>query len=63
MEQDDAIIEKDISHMSAKQQHYYQLRKHVIMTKATKMQVAQTLMYFQTTSLYIQRTFNFCLLN
>ena len=33
---DDAIIEKDISHMSIEQQHYYQLRKHVIMTKAMK---------------------------
>ena len=32
----DAIIEKDISHMSAEQQHYYQLRKHAIMTKAMK---------------------------
>ena len=33
---DDAIIKKDISHMSAEQQHYYQLHKHVIMTKAMK---------------------------
>ena len=33
---DDAIMEKDISHMSIEQQHYYKLRKHVIMTKAMK---------------------------
>ena len=33
---DDAIIKKDISHMSAEQQHYYQLRKHTIMAKAMK---------------------------
>ena len=33
---DDAIMEKDISHMSVEQQHYYQLRKHAIMTKAMK---------------------------
>ena len=33
---DDAIMEKDISHMSVEQQHYYQLRKHVIMEKAIK---------------------------
>ena len=32
----DAIIEKDISHMSTEQQHYYQLRKHAIMAKAMK---------------------------
>ena len=33
---DDAIIEKDISHMSAEEKHYYQLRKHAIMEKAMK---------------------------
>ena len=33
---DDAIMSKDISHMSAEQQHYYQLRKHAIMAKAMK---------------------------
>ena len=33
---DDAIMEKDISHMSVEQQHYYQLRKHAIMTTAMK---------------------------
>ena len=33
---DDAIMEKDISHMSVEQQHYYQLRKNVIMAKAMK---------------------------
>ena len=33
---DDAIIEKDISHMSLEQQHYYQLHKHAIMAKAMK---------------------------
>ena len=33
---DDAIIENDISHMSAEQQHHYQLRKHAIMAKAMK---------------------------
>ena len=33
---DDAIMEKDISHMSVEQQHYYQLHKHAIMTKAMK---------------------------
>ena len=33
---DDAIMEKDISHMSVEQQHYYQLRKHAIMEKAMK---------------------------
>ena len=33
---DDAIMEKDISHMSVEQQHYYQLRKHAIMTKTMK---------------------------
>ena len=33
---DDVIIEKDISHMTVEQQHYYQLRKNAIMTKAMK---------------------------
>ena len=33
---DDAIMEKDISHMTVEQQHYYQLRKNAIMTKAMK---------------------------
>ena len=33
---DDAIMEKDISHRSLEQQHYYQLRKHAIMAKAMK---------------------------
>ena len=33
---DDAIMEKDISHMAVEQQHYYQLRKHAIMTKTVK---------------------------
>ena len=33
---DYVIIEKDISHMSVEQQHYYQLCKHAIMTKAMK---------------------------
>ena len=33
---DNAIMEKDISHMSVEQQHYYQLRKHAIMAKAMK---------------------------
>ena len=33
---DDAIMEKDISHMSLERQHYYQLRKHVIMAKTMK---------------------------
>ena len=33
---DDAIMSKDISHMSAEQQHYYQLRKHAIMAKSMK---------------------------
>ena len=33
---DDTIMEKDISHMSVEQQHYYQLRKNVIMTEAMK---------------------------
>ena len=33
---DDAIMEKDTSHMSVEQQHYYQLRKNAIMTRAMK---------------------------
>ena len=33
---DDAIMEKDISHMTVEQQHYYQLRKNAIMTKVMK---------------------------
>ena len=33
---DDAIMEKDTSHMSVEQQHYYQLRKNAIMAKAMK---------------------------
>ena len=33
---DDAIIEKDISHIFVEQQHYYQLRKHAIMAKTMK---------------------------
>ena len=33
---DDAIMEKDISHMTVEQQHYYQLRKNAIMAKAMK---------------------------
>ena len=33
---DDAIMEKDISHMSVEHQHYYQLRKNAIMAKAMK---------------------------
>ena len=33
---DDAIMEKEISHMSVEQQHYYQLRKNAIMTKVMK---------------------------
>ena len=32
----DAIMEKDISHMSVEQKHYYQLRKHTIIVKAMK---------------------------
>ena len=36
MTADDAIMEKDISHMSVEQQHYYQLRKHAIMEKTMK---------------------------
>ena len=33
---DDVIMEKDISHMTVEQQHYYQLRKNTIMAKAMK---------------------------
>ena len=33
---DDAIMEKDISHMSVEQQHYYQLHKHAIIAKTIK---------------------------
>ena len=33
---DDAIMEKDISHMTVEQQHYYQLRKNAIMAKVMK---------------------------
>ena len=33
---DDVIMEKDISHISVEQQHYYQLRKNAIMAKAMK---------------------------
>ena len=33
---DDAIMEKDISHISVEHQHYYQLRKHAIMAKTMK---------------------------
>ena len=33
---DDAIMEKNTSHMSVEQQHYYQLRKNAIMAKAMK---------------------------
>ena len=33
---DDAIMEKDTSHMSVEQQHYYQLRKNAIMAKVMK---------------------------
>ena len=33
---DDAIMEKDTSHMSVEQQHYYQPRKNAIMAKAMK---------------------------
>ena len=33
---DDAIMEKDISHMTVEQQHYYQLRKNAVMAKAMK---------------------------
>ena len=33
---DNAIMEKDISHMTVEQQHYYQLRKNVVMEKAMK---------------------------
>ena len=33
---DDAIMEKDTSHMFVEQQHYYQLRKNAIMARAMK---------------------------
>ena len=33
---DDVIMEKDISHMTVEQQHYYQLRKNAVMVKAMK---------------------------
>ena len=33
---DDAIMEKDIAHMTVEQQHYYQLRKNAIIVKAMK---------------------------
>ena len=33
---DDAIMEKDISHMTDEQQHYYQLCKNAVMAKAMK---------------------------
>ena len=33
---DDAIMEKDISHMTVEQQLYYQLRKNAVMVKAMK---------------------------
>ena len=33
---DDAIMEKDTSHMSVEQQQYYQLRKNTIMARAMK---------------------------
>ena len=33
---DDAIMEKDISHMTVEQQHYYQLRKNAVMAKTMK---------------------------
>ena len=33
---DDTIMEKDISHLFVEQQHYYQLRKNVIMAKVIK---------------------------
>ena len=33
---DDAIMKKDISHMTVEQQHYYQLRKNAVMAKAMK---------------------------
>ena len=32
----DAIMEKDISHMTVEQQHYYQLRKNAVMAKTMK---------------------------
>ena len=33
---DDAIMEKDISHMTVEHQHYYQLCKNTVMEKAMK---------------------------
>ena len=33
---DNAFMEKDISHMTVEQQHYYQLRKNEVMAKAVK---------------------------
>ena len=33
---DDAIMEKDKSHMTVEQQHYYQLRKNAVMAKVMK---------------------------
>ena len=33
---DDAIMEKDISHMTVEQQDYYQLRKNAVMAKTMK---------------------------
>ena len=33
---DDAIMEKDMLHMTVEQQHYYQLRKNAVMAKAMK---------------------------
>ena len=33
---DDAIMEKDISHMTVEEQHYYQLRKNAVMAEAMK---------------------------
>ena len=33
---DDAIMEKDMSHMTVEQQHYYQLRKNAVMSKVMK---------------------------
>ena len=45
---DDAIMEKDISHMSIEQQHYYQLRKHAIMEKSMKNASSSNFMYKQS---------------
>ena len=53
---DDAIMEKDISHMSVEQQHYYQLRKHVIIAKAMK---NASRMYKQITSCLYSMQFQF----